>query len=395
MNKYITDTINNLKSVISKLSKPEQKAVTEIVRGLFKEGTPILRHLAQNPEISVKKQGEKYGHHLGKIDLVKSAESVALKHAKLQVRKHTIISYDLSDINKECATKMGKLRRVFDGSKRKTTNGYCFHGVGINQILVKAELHDGDKTFLPQIRKKIVTEISKKLEENGKKRGIWVLDRGNDDKQFFHFLRSDLNVNFIVRLKENRQVVLAKNGVLKKVKNLKKGQYDVYFLNRSNNKIEDNYSYRLVIYQHLKDKDPIRLLTTLPKKRFSMGQIVTMYLERWGIENSFKRIKQKFGLEKIRVLKYQSLLNLVALTLFTFAISTVIFQRIQKLNNLLIAETLLTYKDFLKRYSLSQNLDSFISFLKSAIPTFVHRNHSPPNQLSLFPKIIAEKLGSF
>ena len=325
MSKYITDTLkNNIKSITKGYTRPQKKAVAEVVRGFLTKGTPILRHLAQSEDKTVKKQAEKYSFHLSKTDVTKAVEDLALRHAATEINKYTIIAYDLSDINKDCASEIEKLRRVFDGSKRKTCNGYTFHGVGINHMLIRAEIHDGDKTFLPQIRKKIVTEITERI---GKK-GVWVVDRGNDDKQFFHFLRSELKVHFIASLRENRQVVLAKTGDIIQVKNLKAGQYDVYLMNRYNTKPDTENGYRLVIYTHVGEKEPIRLLTTLPKKRFSKRHIVTMYLERWGVENSFKRIKQKFKLEKIRVLKYRVFLNLIALTLFAMLMSAVIFQRI-------------------------------------------------------------------
>ncbi len=392
MCKYITDTVkNNLKSITKGLTRPQKKAVAEVVRGLLTEGTPVLRHLIQNEKLTAKKQAEKYSHHLRNVDLTKQVGKLALRYAKKEMNKYTIIAYDLSDINKDDANEMEKIRRVFDGSKRKTCNGYTFHGVGINQILVKAEIHDGDKTYLPQIRKRIVIKLSREL---GSK-GVWVFDRGNDDKQFFCFLRSELKVNFIARLKENRQVVLAKTGVIIRVRNLKAGQYDCYLMNRNNNKVDTENRYRLVIQNHLENKEPIRLLTILPKKRFSKQQIVDMYLERWGIENSFKRVKGKFNLEKVRVLKYRTFLNLIALTLFSLLISTIIFQRIQQMNQELIASVLMLYKRFIKLKSLAFNLDSFISFLKRTLPKLIFRNNDPPDQLNLFSRRELEKLGSF
>lgn len=384
MCKYITDTVkNNLKSVIKDCSLPEKKAAEEVVRGLLTEGVPILRHLAQNENKTAKKQAEKYSFHLAKTDFREAVHSLALKHAAAEMTEYTIIAYDLSDIAKESAHEMEKIRRVFDGSKRKTCNGYTFHGVGINHMLIRAEIHDGDKTFLPQIRKKIVTEISGKL--GGK--GVWVVDRGNDDKEFFLFLRSGLKTHFIARLKENRQVVLAKTGAIIQVKNLKPGQYDVYLMKRNNNGADTDNRYRLVIQNHLEEKEPIRLLTALPKKRFSKKRIVEMYLERWGVENSFKRIKQKFGPEKIRVIKYRVFLNLIALTLFVMLMSALIFQRIQKMNHHFIAEVLLLYKRFLKVKSLSFNPDSFISFMQSYLPKLLFRAHDPPVQMTLFPSV--------
>ena len=60
MYKYITDTLkNNLKSIIKGCTRPEQKAVMEVTRGLITEGTPIKRtsihpitHVASQPAIS-------------------------------------------------------------------------------------------------------------------------------------------------------------------------------------------------------------------------------------------------------------------------------------------------------------------------------------------------------
>lgn len=383
MNKYITDTVkNNLKSIIKDYTLPQKKAISEVVRGFLTAGTPILRHLAQDEEKTAKKQAEKYSFHLDHIKITNAVEKVALRHAICEMKKYTIIAYDLSDIAKEAACKMEKIRRVFDGSKRKVCNGYTFHGVGINHLLIKAEIHDGNKDYLPGIRKKIVTEIATKVH----KKGVWVFDRGNDDKQFFYFLRSELKVNFIARLKEDRTVVLAKTGDKVRVDNLQPGQYDVYLMNRYNTKPDKENPYRLVIQNHLEEKEPIRLLTTLPKKRFSKNQVVTMFLERWGIENSFKRIKGKFKMEKIRVLKYQVFLNLIALMLFAMLISTIIFQRLQKMNHQFIAGILLLYKRFIKKKSLSFNLDSFILFIQSIIPKLLFRNHDPPSQPSLFSK---------
>jgi hypothetical protein len=381
MNKYITDTFkNNLKSIISDCTKPQKKAITEVVRWLITEWTPILRHLAQNEEVSAKKQAERFSYHLCNVDLSDSIEKVAIRHANKQMGKYTIVSYDLSDISKESAMKMENIRRVFDGSKREVANGYTFHWIGINHMLIGAKIHNWDKDYLPQIRKKILIELFNKLDNK------WVLvaDRGNDDKQFFKFLRSELKINFIVRLKETRQVVLAKTGVKSKVKDLKEWQYYVYLMNKYNTKTDTNYGYRLIIRKHLANKEPIRLLTTLPKKRFSKKHIVTMYLERWGVESSFKRIKGKFNLERIRVLKYQTFLNLIALSLFTMLISTVIFQRIQKMNNQLIAGVLLWYKQFINKKSLSFNLDSFISYIQNTLPKITFRDHDPPDQMKLF-----------
>ena len=87
--------------MIRDLTVPQQKTVSEVVRGLFTAGKPILSHLAQNETKTAKKQSEKYSYHLGRIDLMKKINDFAFRKAKQMIRKTTIIAYDLTDINKE------------------------------------------------------------------------------------------------------------------------------------------------------------------------------------------------------------------------------------------------------------------------------------------------------
>lgn len=391
MYKYIQDEIrNNSRSVFRDLTRPQQKALGEVVRGLFTAGEPILRHIAQAPDKSAKRQGDKYSHHLGNVRTKDKIEDLALKKAKKSVRKTTVIAYDLTDISKESALKIEKISRVFDGSERRVTNGFLLHGVGINGILARFQVHDGELFTTNQIRRKIVTEISQDL---GFK-GIWVFDRGNDDRQFFRFLRQNLKVGFIARLKADRQAILIKTGAIIQVKSLKAGKYEVYLMKKNNNGADMSCKYTLVISNHLEDKEPIRLIHSL-KHSYSKNQIVMMYLERWGVENIFKRVKDKFELEKIRVLKYEKFVNLVALIQLAVLVSTITFLKLQQSTNALTIGVLMCYKKFLKFKTLGFNLDSFISFMKGCLKPLIQRIDKPPDQLNLFSHRQLEKLVPF
>ena len=392
MNKYIHDAIRNAsRSILKGLTRPQQKAVSEIVRGLFTKGTPVLRHLIQSETKTAKKQAEKYAWHLANTDLRSAVDKFALRKAKAEVKKNTIIAYDLTDINKECAKKMEKLRRVWDGSKRKTAPGYTLHGVGVNSLLLKLEVHDGDENTQNQTRRKVI----EKMNESFSKKGIWVFDRGNDDKYFFKFLRHKLKVQFIARLKEDRKVCLVKTRALIQVRKLPPGRYTVYLMHRWNVKADKRYKYTLTISNHLEENEPIRLLAYL-KDSYSGEQIVTMYLQRWGIENIFKRVKTKFNLEKIRVLNHQKFVNLIALIQFALNLSTITFIQIQKLTYSLISGVLLAYRKFIRLKNLTFNLDSYISFLKYSIkPLIIQPKRAPPEQLNLFSRRLMVKLGTF
>lgn len=390
MNKYIQDSIrNNLRSVISSLTVPQQKAVSEVVRGLFTVGEPILSHLAQDKDKTAKKQSEKYSYHLGNVSLEEKVRDFALRKVKDRIRKDTIIAYDLTDISKESSKKMKKIRSVFDGSKRKVTNGFVLHGVGINGILTSLEVHDGEQYTQNQTRKEIIKRTQKIV---GKK-GIWVFDRGNDHKHLFCDLRHSLDLRFICRLKQNRQVVLRETGEIIRVKEVPEGKYEVYLMNTYNTKPDVRKSFTLVIKKHLEGKEEIRLLSSLSHEQYGIDQLVTMYLERWGVENIFRRVKTKFNLEKIRVLQYQRFLNLVALIQFAVVTSTLLYHQMQTLTASLIVHILKLYKRFLKKKSLTFNVDSFITFMRNSLEPLVHRKKKPPDQLSLLSWRQAGKVG--
>lgn len=391
MMKYIHDTIENTsRSIFKGLTTPQKKALTEVIRGLFVAGEPILRRLAQNPKKSSKRQADKYSFHLGNINLPDVVDEMALKRAKAEVRKNTIIAYDLTDISKEASKKMEKLTWVHDGSTDSIQPGYTLHGVGVNGLLLKLRVHEGDIHTINQTRKEIVKNLSQSF--NGK--GIWVFDRGNDSKQWFVDLRQEINTQFICRLREKRLVVLKRTGAILKLKELPEGMYEVYLMNKNNTAVDMRYTYTLVIRKHLTNKPPIRLLCHL-YETYTSKEIVEMYLQRWGVENLFKRAKQKFLLEKIRVLNYQKFVNLVALIQFATNVSTISYFNLQRLTNSLISGALLSYQFFIKKHTLSFNIDSFITFLQSSLKPLLFHTEKPPNQQNLFSNRQLGKLVPF
>jgi hypothetical protein len=388
MYKYIQDFIGNKsRSIFSGLSLPQKKSLAEILRGLFVEATPILRHLAQNKEISAKRQADKYSYHLGNVDLQSKVEEFALKMVIPEIRKNTVIAYDLVDIAKPDSKKMEKLSQVYDSSEGSIEPGFILHGVGVNNILLKLRFHDNGREFLGQIRKAILEELITAF--HGK--GIFAFDRGNDDEKLFRYLLQDKKVQFVARLRENRSIVLKETGAKVLIPELTEGTYNVFLV--KDGKVLDDVCYSILVRNHLPGKEPIRLIYSL-KDSYTPEQIVNLYLERWGIEKSFKRVKQRFNLEKIRVLSLQKFINLIALTQFAMNVSVLLFRKIQSLTHSLVSFVLLHYKKFLIRKSLTFNLESFITFLQNSLQPI--QFHAPPQkQPSLFSFRQLKKLVPF
>jgi len=388
MNKDVLDTVrNSCNSVIrdAKCTKKQGKAVYEMVRGLLKKGQPILTQLGERKTCSAKKEGEKYGKHLGNMSLTNSVNNFADKKMLMNVGKYDVIAYDLSDISKEEAEKIEWLQPIFDGSKRQKSKGASIHGVGYNGALLRFQIHDHDKEFLPQIRKSILEELFKSLEGNG----ILVFDRGNDDQQLFVFL-TEKEKQFIVRLKKNRNVLIKGNDKVEKIKDLQPGRYTVC-INDDHGKINTKVEYLLIINEHLKGKQPILLLCSKNIENLSDSELVEKYLERWGVENSFKGIKDLFSLEDIQVMKRERFLSLVALIQFSSLIAAFLYQQLRNLNSFLSTSLQALFSAFRKQESLTYNLSAFTKYLRSEfieLISYAPRKTSPPIddlQTTLFP----------
>lgn len=381
MEKYITDAIHNsLRTITSGMTRPQQKAIAEVVRGLFTAGEPILTHLAQNPDITVKKQAEKYSYHLGNVELTQRVEDLALRKIASTMRRNTVIAYDCTDITKEEAEKMENISGVWNGSAGEGAEGYELHGVGVNGLLLSLRVHDADAKTHPQTRFETMERISSVLEG----RGIWVLDRGNDSLAFYRDLRHTLNVRFIARAKDNRYVVLVKTGERVPITDLPDGRHAVQLMGEKPNTVDPDV-YLLVVHRLQDHHQPLRLLANLHWEEFSDAQIVTMYLKRWGIENIFRSSKVCFCLEAIRVLKFRKLCNLVALIHLVLVLSVSLFRMIQKSTYTLVVALLQVYKNFLQKSSLALTQDSFVRFLRQSLPPLIHREKPPPIQTRLFP----------
>jgi len=393
MNKYIQDSIRNASRNLKKgLTVPQKKALNEVIRGIYVNGNPILRYLCSDENKVSKRQGDKYSYHLGRIELKEKVEQNALKKVNKEIKRNTIIAYDLTDIAKPSAKKMENLSMVFDGSKRKKSKGYYVHGVGVNNHLIKLELHKSGKTTVNTTRKEIVKDLSRKFE--GK--GIWVFDRGNDGKQLFKALHHELKVDFICRLRENRSLVDKETGAIVKLKKLPEGIHKVYLLDKNNNKADRRKIFTIVIKKNKGYESPIRLIHNL-KGNYTARKIVQMYLQRWGLENLFKRGKTKFELEKIRVLSLKKIENLTAIIQFLVNVSLEMFMRMQKITSIIMAGLLGAYRNFLKKKSLTFNVESFISFVRNRLKKYTEFKPkiNDCNQSTLFSEYVLKKMVPF
>lgn len=373
--KHIHDAVRNaVRSLAHTLTGPQTKAVQELLIGLLKDSTSVLNHLNRATNVRIGKQSERYRRHLENIEVTSAVEERIFRTLP-PLQKNTVIAYDLGDIAKPHAKVMEGVHGIFDGSERKASRGYELHGVSICNQPVVMELHDADAKFLPQVREEIIGRLTERI---GTK-GIWVYDRGNDDKKLFaaHVRRKQ---RFIIRLKKNRQLIHHRSGMQQTVEDFLPGVYDVRVPGQ-------RWIYTLVVHEHVEEKAPIRVLVRGVEVR-QAKKIIDTYLLRWDIENLYKQMKEKFGLENIRLLSLKKVRNLLALIRLATSISNLTFaELVEEEKSTATFELSMTFKAFCHRRCLTRNRFAFTSFLKEHAPTLRPREQQRnPLQRSLFSR---------
>ena len=122
-----------------------------------------------------------------------------------------------------------------------------------------------------------------------------------------------------------REVVIKETSSGEKV-------YDLEFGARKVRWPERTKPLALAVADGLGD-NPLMLLTNrkVKRSRKSLWRVVASYLSRWRVEETIRCIKQSYGLEDIRVLKFERLRNLAMLVLVTAYFASVYLGKRAKL----------------------------------------------------------------
>jgi hypothetical protein len=348
---------------------------------LFREGTTIINHLVHtDKKVNVGKQAERYRRHLENINVSFEVEK-RIWRTLSEIDDDTVIAYDLGDIAKPSAKKMEGFHDIFDGSERKWSTGYTTHGVSIHNQPVVFRIHDHNAHTLNQTRLSIIDDLIGKF---GTK-GIWTLDRQNDDRKLFTAL-SERKARFIIRLKKNRNLIWKDTGEVIRAEAFPIGRYEVVIP-------DTKEEYTLVVHQKYNHLPPIRVITNVKDKK-KTEEVIETYLERWDMENLYKQMKTKYDLESVRLLSLKKITNLIAIVQLATSINNLSFDRSQKEEEQKSAITL-AFKQHCSFRCLTPNRFSFGSFLSTIVPPPLIPKKRPTNQISLLSWRQVGKMGVF
>ncbi len=341
-----------VEKVGGRLHKPNRRFLKEAVFGLVQERSVLLSQIGRALEedtrlihtekrLSRNLMSSRYNDAAVEEDYLKLVAPV-LRDERYPT---PTIAVDITDIAKPRAKKMPYLSNVHDGSKDEVAKGYlaiCVEAVGEKgrRLPLLSRLFSAKA---PDFRSQNVTTLDAvaAVLPHVPKGAFWAFDRGFDGHVFYN-RANELGLNFAVRMsfKTNRDLYVdgershmrklvaelplahqhrsrlpgwIRSGMLKVgwVKNVQLPYYRPSGF-CTNTPAEKRYS--VVVAHNNLNADPLVILTTMDVQTADDAvRVVDTYLERWGIEEANRFIKQGFDLEDVRALTWTGLKRMMQL----------------------------------------------------------------------------------
>lgn len=343
MNNY-SKIINQMKEKITKfseeiskdLSLPNCKFILDMTYGLISSSSSFLSEIARSlkEKTSLKKVVERLSNRLANFDKEKrdAVWNNYINEIQDKIDENTVFCFDPGDLGKKHSKKLENLDLIKDGSTGEFINGY--------KMIEVAALTKNEKLPIPVYSNLFSSTEEEFISENDEyltalryvnnkfgNMGIYALDRGFDDEKYFRYF-SNKNLNFVIRMKTNRNITVCKSGKTNNIKTIAvrkkcKNQYsytDKFGITRTAcagyikvkiPNIEDKEFYLVIIKSSEFSKEPMMLLTNLKPDNAEFTKIVNkVYIRRWKIEEYFKFKKQQFKFEKMLVRTLDSIRTL-------------------------------------------------------------------------------------
>jgi len=334
--------VSKFSGIISKgLPKAKQRLVREVIYGIQAGKDVKLSSISRslNESTPLIKTEDRLSRNLDDQDFTEEINDQICRLGSRNVLDDMVVAIDPGDIRKRYASRMECLCKVHDGSENEIGDGYWLakavaadieHRKVIPLYLeaysqeAKDFKSENDQLF------KVIDTVAAHLGD----KGIYAIDRGGDrGKLYDKFLEKGKEKRFVIRLAQKRD--LLHKGVKKNCQALASTlpcPYETVIIKYQDGKEEKTtVSYNalpvrlpgkenslfLVVVKGF-GKAPMMLLTSCRvnvRIKETIWRIVEIYLTRWKCDESFRYIKQCYNLEDIRVRRYTSIRNMVALIL--------------------------------------------------------------------------------
>ena len=325
------------------MSRPVAKFNRDMLFGICGSGTASVHKIAQNilDGVSTKKTSERLYRNLGRAGLDGQLREALMDIVCPKLKSDSLIIVDESDIEKPYARKMEGCKLVHNGSKAEQTRGYNLLNIlaclendqGYQLLPVSSDLISTDLELdsLKQLMHDRLIDINIKC----KGRGLFVFDRGYDDRKTIGFLVEN-GMRFIIRgvgkrnIREGMTEVNFKQAMKSldlawELPGLKPGEKLRCGTRRIGVRTDDHPSAKangveasLVVCRRFKKSrqkgKEFYLICDFADPGLSELEIiqraVCAYHKRWKIEEVHRQMKQDLQWEKMRLASYLKLKNL-------------------------------------------------------------------------------------
>ena len=330
---------------------------------------------------------------------------------KDKIDENTVFCFDPGDLTKKYTTKFEEIDIIKDGSTGEYNPGY--------HMIEVAGLSKNEKLPIPvytrlfsALEKGFISvndEYLKAIEYLGNKynkKGIFALDRGFDDVKYFKKF-ADLDLNFVIRMKKNRDIANAESGIIENIKKKARRVKMKWSYKYRNKKgitrtaytgymkitipaIEGKTFYLVVIKSEDFPNEPMMLLTNIKPDNDEFTKIINkVYIRRWKIEEYFRFKKQQFGFEKELVRSLNSIRTLNVFLTIVIGFIGMFSDNQKQIQYLIIfeaSESLKKNKDIvLVFYAVARGLKKIFTYNFNGIKSKKEKGRKPTDmQLSLF-----------
>ena len=349
----------DLNNLSTDLQVKEKKFIKEMVSGILKSRSSIVRKIAQSREesISLEKVCERFRRHLSKNEIAERLSENLLRKECKKFNRDSLIIFDTSDIRKEYAKKMEGLSRIYDADKKETCLGYnILDAVSVETVGSEfsisplfSELHTNNED-VGSLKQATFDRINDIQVFSGNK-GIFVMDRGYDDRRVMENL-SNNDASYIIRSKAVRHLYYENTEqpfktVAKKIKLKHKFKSDKAkmiagiikvgvrldpYPKKKNVNIASTYLITARYIQkdrYGKDcpKGFFHLYCSFPNRGMTDNEMIETALRgyriRWKIEEVHRHIKRSYAWEDMQVMTWDRLvcLNVLLLIAVSFLYS--------------------------------------------------------------------------
>ena len=311
------------------ITRPQQKYMIEMVSGVFATKSLNLTSIAGylNERCGVKhslKRLQRNTFNYSTLLDISNAYNIDYAYNETKSDDRLIISIDGGDLTHDYGIGFELIGKVHDGSSNKVGYGYplnhavCYSPKSKRMFSLYIDVYSYKSSNFKSENAKTI-EMLEKIGIRFKDKGLFVFDRGYDRGEILRYMLRN-GLSFVIRSVSKRH--LDYNGSRLSVLDICKDK-----INRRYKKGGISYGYAKCYYHghavtliSVRGNSSKNMLYFMSEGHISSSKEayfrISSYFSRWKIEESYKFMKQQFGIEKCLVRRFESLRTLLGMVSF-------------------------------------------------------------------------------